>query len=147
MQRFEHRALRTAPVRRIAKTDTNYFVVLFDPERDRIDPVCVVEIFTVGGRTPPNAHQHAHEFFYVLSGEGLAHCDGVSQPIGKGDALMLRPGGEHVIENTGAAKLYTLTFMTPNEGFAELIQGGDPVELDDEDIATLTGTLPSGADQ
>jgi hypothetical protein len=29
--------------------------------------------------------------------------------------------------------------MTPNEGFAELIRGGDPVELDAEDIRILQG--------
>jgi len=63
----------------------------------------------------------------------------VAQPIAKGDALMLRPGTEHVIENTGEAKLYTLTFMVPNEGFAELIHAGEPVVLDDEDRAILKG--------
>ena len=52
---------------------------------------------------------------------------------------MLRPGAEHVVVNTGAAKLYTLTFMVPNEGFAELIRAGEPVELDAEDLVTLTG--------
>jgi len=52
---------------------------------------------------------------------------------------MLRPGTEHVIENTGEAKLYTLTFMVPNEGFAELIHAGEPVVLDDEDRAILKG--------
>ncbi len=30
--------------------------------------------------------------------------------------------------------------MAPNEGFAELIRGGTPVELAPEDIAVLTGT-------
>jgi hypothetical protein len=54
---------------------------------------------------------------------------------------MLRPGAEHVIENTGAAKLYTLTFMVPNEGFAELIRAGAPVTLDDEDLAILCGIV------
>jgi hypothetical protein len=29
--------------------------------------------------------------------------------------------------------------MTPNEGFSELIRGGDPVELDAEDIRILGG--------
>ncbi len=54
-------------------------------------------------------------------------------------SLLLHPGSEHVIENTGAGKLYTLTVMTPNEGFSELIRGGDPVELDAEDIRILGG--------
>lgn len=133
------RSVDKVEVRRIAPADTNYFVLLFDPEADAIDPVCVVEIFTVGGATPPNTHRHAHEFFYVLAGEGIARCGDSVRPIAKGDALMLRPGAEHVIENIGAGKLYTLTFMVPNEGFAELIRAGEPVALDDEDIAVLRG--------
>ena len=131
------RSVDAVEVRRIAPADTNYFALLFDPEGDGIEPVCVVEIFTRGGATPPNTHSHAHEFFYVLAGEGIARCGGVERRIAKGDALMLRPGTEHVIENVGEGKLYTLTFMTPNEGFAELIRAGERLELDDEDRAVL----------
>jgi mannose-6-phosphate isomerase-like protein (cupin superfamily) len=133
------RSVSQVDVRRIAPADTNYFALLFDPEADGIEPVCVVEIFTVGGKTPPNSHSRAHEFFYVLAGEGIAYCGTEARPIAKGDALMLRPGAEHVIENSGSGKLYTLTFMVPNEGFAELIRAGEPVELDEEDRRVLTG--------
>lgn len=133
------RSVAKVEARRIAPHDTNYFALLFEPEADRIDSVCVVEIFAVGGATPPNVHRHAHEFFYVLAGEGVARCAGISRSIAKGDALMLRPGAEHVIENTGTGKLYTLTFMVPNEGFAELIRAGQPVTLDDEDLLVLRG--------
>jgi mannose-6-phosphate isomerase-like protein (cupin superfamily) len=122
---------------RISPTDTNYFAVLFDPAKDQIEPIFVVEIFTKGGKTPPNTHREAHEFFYVLEGEGLAYCDGTTKAIRRGDALLIRPGMEHVIENTGAGKLYTLTVMIPNEGFAELIRNGQPVALDDEDLRVL----------
>jgi mannose-6-phosphate isomerase-like protein (cupin superfamily) len=139
LPRIVLRSIGEVEARRIAPADTNYFALLFDPDQDSIDPVCVVEIFAVGGATPPNTHRHAHEFFYVLSGEGIARCGEVSQRIVKGDALMLRPGVEHVIENKGARKLYTLTFMVPNEGFAELIRAGQPVMLDDEDLAVLRG--------
>jgi mannose-6-phosphate isomerase-like protein (cupin superfamily) len=127
----------TAKAFRISPTDTNYFAVLFDPTQDEIEPIFVVEIFTKGGKTPPNTHRAAHEFFYVLHGEGLAHCDGATKPIRRGDALLVRPGTEHIIENTGSGKLYTLTAMIPNEGFAELIRDGQPVTLDDEDIKVL----------
>ena len=41
------RSVDTVEVRRIAPNDTNYFALLFDPQADHIDPVCVVEIFTV----------------------------------------------------------------------------------------------------
>ncbi len=124
---------------RIGPGDTNYFAMLFDGPKDDIDNIFVIEIFTVGGATPPNEHAAAHEFFYVLEGEGLARCDGKTMPIKKGDALLLRPGSEHVVENTGTGKLYTLTVMTPNEGFAELIRGGEPVDLDAEDLRVLRG--------
>ena len=129
---------------RISPQDSNYFALLFGPD-DGIEPVCVIEIFTVGGATPPNAHSHAHEFFYVLEGQGIATCGGERIPVAKGQALMVRPGGEHVIENTGAGKLYTLTFMAPNEGFAELILAGEPVTLDAEDLRVLTGVSQEAA--
>ncbi|MBU0554934.1 MAG: cupin domain-containing protein [Alphaproteobacteria bacterium] len=126
---------------RIAPGDSNYFVILFDPETPGYEPICVIEIFEPGGRTPPNSHVSAHEFFYVLHGHGKALCDGEALPLRQGDALLLRPGAEHIIENLGETKLYTLTVMTPNEGFAELIRAGLPVELDDEDRAVLAGTI------
>ncbi|MGY3604355.1 MULTISPECIES: cupin domain-containing protein [unclassified Bradyrhizobium] len=131
--------LAQATAFRISPKDTNYFVMLFDQETDRIDNIFVIEIFKVGGATPPNEHSRAHEFFHVLHGEGVAYCDGKRLPIKKGDSLLLHPGSEHVIENTGAGKLYTLTVMTPNEGFAELIRGGERVALEPDDICILQG--------
>ena len=126
--------------RRIAPGDSNYFVLLFDFETEGYAPVAVIEIFERGGATPPNSHRHAHEFFYVLHGEGIARAAGGSISLAKGDALLLRPGTEHVIENVGPGKLYTLTVMTPDEDFAALIRAGKPVVLDAEDRAVLAGT-------
>jgi mannose-6-phosphate isomerase-like protein (cupin superfamily) len=139
MEGFAMGTPRTARAYRISPDDTNYFAVLFAPEADAIDNVYVIEIFQPGGRTPPNMHHAAHEFFFVLSGTGIAHCGAQKTALAKGDALLLRPGNDHVIENTGKGKLYMLTVMTPNEGFAELILGGTPVRLDDEDLRVLTG--------
>ncbi|RWR02483.1 cupin [[Pantoea] beijingensis] len=140
MMNFRLTNVADAQVFRISPQDTNYFAVLFDKQQDDIDNIFVVEIFTVGGATPPNAHVHAHEFFYVLQGEGVASCNGNEVIIGKGDALLLHPGNEHLIRNTGNGKLYTLTVMTPNEGFAELIRSGEPMTLDEEDLRVLSGS-------
>jgi mannose-6-phosphate isomerase-like protein (cupin superfamily) len=131
--------LAKAKAFRISPKDTNYFVMLFDQETDKIDNIFVIEIFRPGGATPPNEHAAAHEFFHVLHGEGVARCDGKTLRIKKGSSLLLHPGSEHVIENTGAGKLYTLTVMTPNEGFAELIRSGERVELEADDIRILQG--------
>ena len=93
----------------------------------------------MGGQTPPNVHSAAYEFFYVLAGEGIAKCAGSDVAVRQGSALLLKPGHEHVVINTGPGKLYTLTIMTPNEGFAELILKGIPVLLDAEDRHVLDG--------
>jgi quercetin dioxygenase-like cupin family protein len=124
---------------RIAPTDSNYFACLLDPLADGVSFTLVVEIFEAGGRTPPNTHVIAEEAFFVLRGQGLAQAGGASHALAAGDTLVLRPGVEHVVENTGPGKLYCLTFMAPNEGFAELIRGGTPVALAPEDLAVLTG--------
>jgi len=132
-------SVASASAFRISPDDSNYFVMLFEPKRHAVASVYVVEIFTAGGRTPPNIHHAAHEFFYVLAGTGVAECDGAKIDIKAGDAMLLSPGNEHVVVNTGAGKLYTLTIMTPNEGFAELILNGTPVSLDAEDLGVLSG--------
>ena len=126
-------------VSRISPTDTNKFVMMVDPLTDRSPFVSVVEIFDVGGRTPLHGHQRAHERFYVLSGSGRAYCDGKTYEIGQGDTLVLPPGMEHVVENTGPEKLYCLTVMVPNEGFAELIRDGQTMSLDGGDRAAILG--------
>jgi mannose-6-phosphate isomerase-like protein (cupin superfamily) len=125
---------------RISLGDTNYFACLFDPLADGVNFTLVVEIFEPGGRTPPNTHGEAEEAFFVLAGNGIAIADGRTMEIGPGDAFVLKRGVEHVVENTGPGKLYCLTLMTPNEGFAELIRNGTPVQLTAEDIAVIQGS-------
>ncbi len=122
---------------RISPHDTNRLAIIFDPTIANSSLTCCIEIFDVGGKTPPNRHQWALEMFFVLKGEGRAICDGKSMAIKAGDSLLVPATGTHVIENTGAGRLYTLTIMVPNEDFAELIRSGTRVELDAEDMAVL----------
>lgn len=139
MKTFRFNNLKDVQAFRISPDSTNYFAILCDKTLDGIENIFVVEIFNVGGATPPNEHATAHEFFYVLHGEGVARCNDDELEIRKGDSLLLHPGNDHAIRNTGTEKLYTLTVMTPNEGFSELIRSGDPVTLDSEDLRILTG--------
>jgi mannose-6-phosphate isomerase-like protein (cupin superfamily) len=124
---------------RIKPSDTNRMALIADPIRDRVPFTAIVEIFDPGGRTPPNTHAIAHELFFVLSGRGIAYCNGKNTPVGPGDSFVVRPGNDHVIENTGAERLYCLTVMIPNEGFAELIRSGLREPLDAEDLAAFAG--------
>ena len=138
------RPIADCPCFRISPTDTNYFVVLADPVADRIPWVTVIEIFERGGKTPPNAHVVAWEQFLVLAGSGRATCGGTITELERGDTLLVPPGTEHVVENTGSGKLYCLTNMFPDENFAALIRAGTPVALDRQDLDVLTGLGPAG---
>lgn len=122
---------------RISPQDTNRLAIVFDPIIANMSLTYCVEIFDVGGKTPPNRHNLAVEMFFVLKGEGLATCDGKTVSIAAGDSILVPPTGTHVIENIGTGRLYALCIMVPNEDFAELIRSGTPVELDDEDLAVL----------
>ena len=122
---------------KISPGDTNRLAIVFDPIGDQVDFICTVEIFDVGGKTPPNMHPIGQEMFFVLRGEGIARCDGRAMTLRAGDSLLVRPGAEHVIENTGAGRLYCLQVMVPDDDFAALIRNGIPATLDEEDLAVL----------
>jgi quercetin dioxygenase-like cupin family protein len=124
---------------RISPGDTNRLALVFDPIGDQASFVSAIEIFDVGGRTPPNEHPLGHEMFFVLRGQGLAHSNGKTIALNAGDSLFLPPGTPHEIENVGQGRLYCLTFMAPDDSFAALIRGGEPVALDAEDLAVIGG--------
>jgi mannose-6-phosphate isomerase-like protein (cupin superfamily) len=122
---------------RISPEDTNRLALVFDPVVANMSLTYCVEIFDVGGKTPPNRHQIAVEMFFILKGEGRAICDGKTILLKAGDSVLVPPNGVHIIENIGPSRLYALTIMVPNEDFAELIRSGTPAELDEEDMAVL----------
>ncbi|MGK7899862.1 MAG: cupin domain-containing protein [Hormoscilla sp.] len=122
---------------RISTTDRTRLAIVFDPKSSDFSLTYCIEIFDVGGKTPPNRHDMAVEMFFILKGEGLASCDGKKVPIQAGDSLLVPSTGTHLIENTGKERLYALCIMVPNEDFAELIRSGIPVELDEEDMRVL----------
>lgn len=122
---------------RINAGDSNRLAIIFDTATANISLTICIEIFDVGGKTPPNRHQLAVEMFFILKGEGQATCDGKTVQIRAGDSLLVPPTAIHLIENTGSSRLYALCIMVPNENFTELIRTGIPVELDEEDLAVL----------
>jgi len=135
-------SLQDYQVFRISPQDTNRLAIVFEPSTANMSLTFCVEIFDVGGKTPPNRHQLAVEMFFVLKGSGLANCDGKIFPIKAGDSLLVPPTGIHGIENIGSDRLYALCIMVPNEDFAELIKSGIPESFDAEDLAVL-GRLDS----
>ena len=124
---------------RISPSDSNRLALIYDPDKDGAAFVAAVEIFDVGGKTPPNQHEIGQEMFFILKGEGVATCDGRQVVVKQGDSLLLKPGAVHALENTGPGRLYCLTLMVPDDRFTALIRSGVRAELDDEDMAVLAG--------
>jgi mannose-6-phosphate isomerase-like protein (cupin superfamily) len=137
---FSHLAATSCPVYRIAAGDTNKFVMLVDPLIEQTDFIQVMEIFDVGGFTPPNQHRTADEVFVVLHGQGVATVGDAQVELKPGSVLLLRPGHLHAVRNTGSTRLYCLTTMVPDEDFARLITSGVADELDQQDL-TVPGWI------
>jgi len=144
---FTHLHASNCPVFRIGAGETNKFVVLVDPLIEQTGFIMVLEIFDVGGFTPPNQHRAAEEVFVVLHGQGQASVGEEMLNIQPGTVLLLRPGHAHAVRNTGQTRLYCLTTMVPDEDFAMLITNGIKDVLDEQDHAVLGWTSSPGSHQ
>jgi len=119
----------------ISDGDTVRLGVLAGPE---ISPVTVIlESWDPAGSQPPNTHPHSTELFLFLRGQGVANCDGNEVTVQPGDTLVLPQGSVHYIRNAGASRMYSITLMSPDDGFASLVRRGPLAGTDDEDRAVL----------
>jgi mannose-6-phosphate isomerase-like protein (cupin superfamily) len=129
----------------ISPTDTVRLCTLAGPEHGSSASV-FLEIWEPGGAQPANSHPDSAEIFIVLAGTATAHSDSHTVDLAAGDVLILQPGSEHRIVNTsGIDRLYTITVMAKDGGFADLVGAGKTTALSPADIRTLaTGLgLPS----
>lgn len=101
-----------------------------------------LEIWEPGGAQPLNSHADSAETFIVLAGEAEATSDDTVVALTRGDVLVLQPGSEHRIVNTSTTdRLYTITIMAEDGGFAKLVTDGTPVPLDAADLEVLARGL------
>lgn len=127
-----------APCYRISAGDTVKLAVVRPPD-GLWDATVVFEVWDPGGAQPPNSHPGSVETFWFLAGEGLATSDGAEVPVRAGMLLVLPPGSVHHIRNTGPGRLYAVTTMVPDAGFAALVAAGVPDRLDAHDVAVAQG--------
>ena len=126
----------TAVARLISPRDTVKLALLRGP--DEVHDVSVfLEIWEPGGSQPPNSHPRSVETFLFLRGAGRAYCDGHEVDVRAGQLLVLPPRSLHRIESSAGSKLYAITTMAPDDGFAALVGRGEVTALDDEERAVL----------
>jgi creatinine amidohydrolase len=122
---------------RISAGDTVKMGLLAGP-RDGLDHSVLVEVWDTGGSQPLNSHPDSTETFYFLHGDGEAEVDGRIITVTAGDFVVLAPKSLHRIRNTGSGRMYAITTMIPDAGFAELVERGLRVSLDDIDRQVLS---------
>jgi mannose-6-phosphate isomerase-like protein (cupin superfamily) len=96
-----------------------------------------VEIHDPCDRVPPHSHQGAAELYFVLRGRAIFHIDNKAINAGTGDFIQVPAAARHDFENPGPERLYLLTVLSHDMGFAELLRHGVPTPLDAEDLAVL----------
>jgi mannose-6-phosphate isomerase-like protein (cupin superfamily) len=134
--------LRTITPHHITAGDTVKLAVLTGPA-DGSPTTVVFEIWEPGGAQPLNWHDNAVETFVVLAGHGHATSDEHTRDLTPGDVLVLPRGSRHRITNASPTeRLYTLTIMSPDEGFAAMIERGPATTFDARDLAVLGTALP-----
>ena len=74
---------------------------------------------------------------FVLRGQVIFHLSEKAISAGGGDFVMVPSETIHDLENPGPERLYLLTVLSRDEGFADLLQHGIPTPLDAEDLAVL----------
>jgi|GEM_PF-2161104 len=123
----------------ISPADTVRLCTLAGPEHGSGASV-FLEIWEPGGAQPLNSHPDSAEIFLVLAGTATAESDAHTVDLAVGDVLILQPGSEHRIVNTSATdRLYTITIMADDGGFAALVNGGIPAPLTAADIGIGIG--------
>ena len=67
----------------------------------------------VGGATAAHYHRTTEELYYIVSGSGLMRIAEEERPVQRGDCIVIPPGAEHKLTNTGAEPLVLLCCCAP----------------------------------
>ena len=124
----------------IGENRTVKLAVLSGPA-DGSGTTVVFEIWEPGGSQPDNSHEQSTETFVVLQGTARAHSDEHVADLRPGSVIVLPATSvHHIVNSSDTDRLYTITVMENDHGFAELIETG-PVAVFDEQDAAVLGTV------
>jgi mannose-6-phosphate isomerase-like protein (cupin superfamily) len=99
----------TENVFRLTETNTNYRKVLFTGARSQLVAMSLPPGESIGRER----HDRVEQTLVILSGSGEAVLDGKRTGVGRGDVIVVTPGTEHDLVNTGSAPLKLFTTYTP----------------------------------
>ena len=96
-----------------------------------------LEVHDPCDRVPLHCHHHAAELFFVLRGTVVFHVGDRSISASGGDVVVVPEEALHDLENPGHERVYLLTVLSCDGGFADLLEHGIPTPLDADDLAVL----------
>ncbi len=67
----------------------------------------------VGGATTAHYHPVSEELYFITHGTGLMRLSGEERPVAPGDCIVIPPGAEHKLLNTGDEPLRLLCCCAP----------------------------------
>lgn len=108
-----------------------------DPASQGASPTVFLEVHDPCDRVPAHAHHRAAELFFVLRGNVLFHVGERAIRARGGDFVVVPAHASHDLENPGPGRLYLLTVLSRDDGFADLLRHGLPTPLDAEDLQVL----------
>ncbi|MEB3331738.1 MAG: cupin domain-containing protein [Synechococcaceae cyanobacterium] len=120
---------------RLSPEDRCRLALLSNPERGAC--TLFVEIHDPRNRVPPHSHHHAAELYFVLRGSVIFHVGDQQIKAHGGDFVTVPEETIHELENPGEDRLYMLTVLSHDEGFADLLEHAIPTPLEPDDIEAL----------
>lgn len=98
-----------ANVLKLARENADFRRVLFTGARSQLVAMSIPVEEDIG----EEAHERVEQIIVVVSGTGRSVLGGVESPVGPGDVIVITPGTEHDLVNTGADPLKLYTIYTP----------------------------------
>ncbi len=86
--------------------------LLIDAQKSPAMSVSILDI-SPEVEIPIHTHETQADSIYVLEGEGVAYVNGTWQSIGPGDYILVPPGEEHAVRNTGPGSLRLFIVHSP----------------------------------
>jgi mannose-6-phosphate isomerase-like protein (cupin superfamily) len=87
---------------------------IVSPSNSRAQKISMADIIIPPGiEVKRHHHPVAEEIYYITSGEGIMWMNGASRHVGKGDAIVIRPGDVHSFLNNTKADVRMIVTSTP----------------------------------
>jgi mannose-6-phosphate isomerase-like protein (cupin superfamily) len=80
----------------------------------------------LGGETAAHYHREAEELYFFTAGRGRMRLGEVERDVAAGDCVVIPPGTEHALVNTGDAPLVLLCCCAPAYSHEDTVLTGAP---------------------